>query len=346
MSISDNGKYKVDKLTYILDADIFKEYGLQINDIKPLRNAYIIYTDKGVKFLKRLRAKSDDSNFPYDVIHYLNEKEFTNTENINKTLEGKEFVEKDDGKYILSDAIEGRECDFKNPVELERAIKLMAKMHNASKGFKVPKSSGRYRVGKWSERFEESLSVLKSLKEVICKKNTLSEIDEIFLQWVPFYELTISESIERLNESNYYEICQKFSEEGGICHNDFIERNFIIDKDSEVFFIDFDYCIEELKEWDIAKAVLRVAKDNVWDIDIVKTVIEKYQEVYELSKDELYMIYILISYPFDFINIVRNYYIDKKNWTEKQFYDDIKRKVEYEESKVIFLNDFKTEFLR
>lgn len=345
MSIYDKKQFAEDKLSYILDSDIFNEYGLKINDIKPLRNAYIIYTDNGVKFLKKLRAKSKDSNFPYDVINYLNNNGFINTEKINKTLNENEYVEKDDGKYILSDAIEGRECDFQNPIELKKAINLMAKMHKASIGFKVPETSGRYRVGKWDEVFNDSLNVLKSLKEVVCNKSVITEVDETFLQWAPFYELTISESIQKLNESSYLDICDKFSAEGGICHNDFIERNFIIDNSSEVFFIDFDYCIEELKEWDIAKAILRIAKDNLWDIDIINSILKEYQDIYLLTKDELYIIYILISYPFDFINIVRNYYVDRKDWTEKQFYDDIKRKIDYEDSKVIFLNEFKTQYL-
>ncbi len=336
---------KLVRLNYMLDTDIFSEYGLQVKGIKPIRNAFMVDTDKGKKCLKRLRSKSDDFEFVYNVIKFLRDKGFNNVENINLTTDCKMFVENDTGVYILSDMIDGRECDFKNPVELKKTVEIMADFHKKSLGFVVDKDSPRNHIGKWPANFEDSQNTVVDLKNVIEHKDEKSHIDEIFVKWADYYIDEMKDSIRKLKSSKYDLICERRRKIGGMCHNDFIARNFIIDNNCNVNFIDFDYCIVDSRLWDISKMIQRIAKDNYWDIDVVKFVIDIYNSVYPIDKDELFIIYCSLYFPTDFINIVRGYYINRKDWTEKEFERDMERKVGMESSKEIFLIQFKTKFL-
>jgi CotS family spore coat protein len=305
----------------------------------------MVDTDKGKKCLKRLRSKSDDFEFVYNVIKFLTDKGFSNVEKINLTTKGNMFVENDTGVYILSDMIDGRECDFKNPVELKKTVETMANFHKKSIGFKVSDDNPRNHIGKWMDGFEDSKNAVINLKKVIEYKSNRNYIDEVFTKWAEYYIDEMQDSIKRLTLSKYDLISERRKKIGGLCHNDFIGRNFIIDNECNVNFIDFDYCIVDSRLWDISKMLLRIAKDNHWDMDVVKFVIDTYNAVYPIDKDELFVIYCVLCFPTDFVNIVRAYYINKKDWTEKEFERDIERKVGMESSKELFLIQFKAKFL-
>ena len=41
-------------IRYCLNIRIFDEYDIEVKDIVPLRNVYVLYTDNGTKILKKL----------------------------------------------------------------------------------------------------------------------------------------------------------------------------------------------------------------------------------------------------------------------------------------------------
>ena len=50
-------------VTYELTTDIFEGFGLKVDDIMPIRSVYMLYTDKGIKVLKKLIYGIDDLMF-------------------------------------------------------------------------------------------------------------------------------------------------------------------------------------------------------------------------------------------------------------------------------------------
>ena len=59
---------------YNLDVELFEKFNLKVNDLYPLRNVYILYTDKGEKILKKGDWKISEFNFINSALEYISKK--------------------------------------------------------------------------------------------------------------------------------------------------------------------------------------------------------------------------------------------------------------------------------
>ena len=74
-----------------------------------------------------------------------------------------------------------------------------------------------------------------------------------------------------------------------------------------------------------------------------KEIINKYNKVDPLKKEELELLYIFLKFPHDFYIYSRNYYYKLKAWDEDVFLSRFETKVGYREEREIFLKNFRKE---
>ncbi|MBS5951805.1 MAG: CotS family spore coat protein, partial [Clostridium sp.] len=68
--------------------------------------------------------------------------------------------------------------------------------------------------------------------------------------------------------------------------------------------------------------------------------INSYNEVQKLNKDEIKLIYSILSYPRDFITISRDYYYKQKKWDYEVFLSRLNDKINNEEYRRRFIEEF------
>ena len=137
---------------------------------------------------------------------------------------------------------------------------------------------------------------------------------------------------------NYNSLLEDFNKRV-LCHNDLAHHNFIIDGVG-VRIIDFDYCKIDTRSVDIANFALKVIKNSYYDVDTFKLIINSYNEVQKLNKDEIKLIYSILSYPRDFITISRDYYYKQKKWDYEVFLSRLNDKINNEEYRRRFIEEF------
>jgi CotS family spore coat protein len=236
------------------------------------------------------------------------------------------------------DVVQGRECNFSNPIDVCIAAKGLGELHIASEGFKT-NLSNKYNNGKLIDNFKRRIQEMNFFKSIALAHEKKSEFDEIFLKDAGYYTDQIRDSVSLLEGSYYYKLC---SEEDKIvvCHNDLAHHNILINNE-EAYFIDFDYAIIDLKVHDLCNFMNKVIKNFCFDIEKASLILENYCTTNSLNKRELEVLYAMLAFPEDFYSIAKDYYTRRKDWEEEVFLNRLKKKSSYKEDREEFLREFK-----
>ncbi|MDW8800621.1 CotS family spore coat protein [Clostridium sp. A1-XYC3] len=322
---------------YDLCVELFDKFNLKVYDVMPIRGVYMASTDRGEKILKKVEYTKEELKFIYSILDYIRNK-FSRIVDFVKGADGEIYTIWDGNMYCVMDVVQGKECNFSNPVDLTIAARGLGELHNASEGFKTSLYT-KYNNGKLIDTFKRRVQEMEFFKNIASIHENKTEFDEIFLKNVDYYINQIKASADMLEKSCYYKLC---SEEDKIvvCHHDLAYHNILIN-DGEAYFIDFDYAIIDLKVHDLCNFINKVIKNFAFDVDKANSIIENYCVKNTLSKREIEVLKAMLAFPEDFYSISRDYYAKRKDWDEEVFLDRLKRKSSYKEDREEFLDKFK-----
>ena len=326
---------------YNLDVKLFEAMGFKVKQIIPVRSVHRIVTDKGFFCLKRLKFPMEDMNFIFAVLKHLKEKGFNNAFNIVKQENGDDFINFRGDKYFLTEWIDGRECDFMNPMDLDAAIEVLARLHNASEGYTPAVCPpDRYWYGKWPEYCAYRIEEMRQMKEQVQAKPEKSEVDDIYLDYV---DTCINDGIEALHildKTGYRDLSEEASKKRSFIHHDFAHHNVVHSFDGKIHVVDFDYSIMDIRMHDVGSLILRNMKKTNWDTDKAMDILESYDRRNPISSEELKVLVPFFLFPQDFWMISRQYYVERKDWDEEDFVDKMSIKSEYAFMRRKFIEEF------
>ncbi|KXG76170.1 CotS family spore coat protein [Thermotalea metallivorans] len=328
---------------YILTPNVFRAYGLKVIDIVPKRGIYRIETDQGFKCLKKMKSDPKNIYFTNDAIEHLIKNGFYKVSRIRRTLDGNLFLSDGEDAYLMTDWIDGRECDYENPIELDIAVKTLAELHRASKGFTpFHHDPSRDLLGKWPQIFKARCDELMEMKGMAQKKQDKIKFDEVFLKFVDYYYEEAQEAVACFEQFDYQGLVEQARKEKSFCHNDYAYHNVLVSYDhKDVAILDFDYCVFDLRINDIASIIQRNLKKCFWYIGRAEFILDSYHRQDRLSQDELKGIYAYLKFPTDFWRIASQFYIENKSWSAETYMGKILQKSEWKELREDFLQEFK-----
>jgi len=332
---------------YDLDVNLFSEFNLRVNDVIPVRKVFILNTDKGDKVLKKINYGTSRLEFINYGIEYLKNNNFSRIIEFEKTRNNLIYVPWKDDIYCIMNLVEGRECEYSNPVDVLLVSRALAELHMASYGIinddpfqlLLIKNQNRNLCGKIIEIFNKKLKELMFFKNIATLYENKNEFDYIFLKHEKYYEENIIKSIEILEQSDYYNLCKE-KDKIAFCHHDLAHHNILINEE-KVYFLDFDYAIVDLRVHDICNCINKAIKNFAYDIEKCCSILNEYVKINPLDHRELEVLHGMLSFPQDFYGIARDYYTRKKQWSEEVFLNRLKSKVENREDREVFLEEFK-----
>lgn len=322
---------------YALDMELFDKFDVKVYDVYPLRSVFFVSTNKGNKILKKMEYSTEELKFIYAGLEYI-KKKFNRVMNFYKNEEGEIFISFKGQIYCLIDLVEGIECDFNNPIDISIAAEGLAEMHLASEGFRY-KFLNKDNSGKLIDDFKRRIDEMEFFKRIAEMRENKNEFDNNFLGYADFYIEEIKKSISILENSCYYKLCSE-EDKKALCHHDLAYHNIII-KDNKAYFIDFDYAMIDLKVHDLSNFILKAIKNFAFDVDKAKIILNKYITINTIQNRELKVLYGMLSFPEDIYSISRDYYGRRKSWTDEVFINRLNKKMEQEEFRQDFLNEFK-----
>ena len=297
-----------------------KSFGLKIQQIEKVRNAYKLNTDKGPKCIKKAHASPNYFLFVFSALEHLIQRGFYGAIAYDRTVDGDICMVEDEYIYYMLSWVESRQCRFKKEEELKSAIKTAAHLHITSEGFIPPENSKpRVHYGKWPERFNKRCSDIKGFKETIEGKTRWDSFDKEYYPLIEYYLKQGYEAIELLLNSPYTDICEESKRKGQFCHHDMAEHNFLITPNGDMKIIDFDYCIMDTRLHDLASLIIRNMKRGIWDIDKAYFILNEYSKYNPIDSKDLEVIKYFMIFPQDFWQIGLQYYVEKQPWTMENF---------------------------
>ncbi|AGK95368.1 CotS family spore coat protein [Clostridium pasteurianum] len=324
---------------YDLDVKLFEKFDLKVLDLIPIRKVFLIITDKGDKILKRIDCTLEEFDFVVKALEYISTN-FKRVMGFEDSIDGKKYAEWKGEFYCIMNKVEGRECEFSNPVDLAVSAKGLGELHKASEGFRY-KNSNKNICGNLLKNVNRKKEEMLFFKRMVNLYENKSEFDDIFLMNVDSYIKKIDDCITFLNKTSYYKLC---SEEDKIvlCHHDLAHHNIIINDDN-AYFVDFDFSVIDLKIHDLCNFINKVTKDFSFDIDKARIILDNYCTANTLNKNEFNVLFGMLTFPEDFYDITKDYYSKRKDWEEKIFTSRLKRKIHFEADRQEFLKEFKQE---
>ena len=325
---------------YDLSDEFFSILPFEVEDIIPLRKVFILITNEGKKILKLTDSNEERIEFINLALKYIS-RDFNNVLSYYEDKDGKIIYDLKGKKYVILDMIEGREATFSNPIEIEICSRAIANMHKAGKGVfnNLTIDTVKGNLGEYIPyNFKDAKDEMKKIKENVLKFRYKNEFDNIFLENVDKNIDEIQKAIELISMCDYNNLLEDF-EKRVLCHNDLAHHNFIIDG-NDIKIIDFDYCKIDTRSVDVANLAIKVIKNNYYDIDKFKLIINSYTSIEKLSKQEIKLIYSIIKFPKDFVTIVKDYYYKQKSWDYEVFLSRFKDKVNNDKYRNEFIEQF------
>ena len=300
-----------------MDREIAVNYGLEVKNIVPCKDTYMVHTDKGRKILKKMMFSPERILFIHGAKEHLVNKGFANVDRYMATLKGEPCFPFDNANYVLYDLLEGRECNFDNDTEVCKAAVLLAAMHSASRGYRALEGSKiQDELGMLPVYFNKRLEDIKKLKKIA--KKGKSRFDHMLLENADYFIGLGEQAAAELEKSNYTSLVNEARADGVFCHHDFTHHNIICSEDA-LSVINFDYCCLELKIYDLANLIRRKMRKCNWDMDKAVLILDGYNSVEQLSRDETAVMKLILQFPQKFWRVVNRYYNSRRSWSERSF---------------------------
>lgn len=309
-------------------------YGVKIFSTKQIRGVHCLHTDQGDLCLKKIEYNLKKFLFIYHAMEHLLEHNFKQLPAFIHTLTGEPYFNFQEENYFLSEWLSGRECNFKNPVDLEIALVTLARMHRFSKGFQPPgQIKQRSRLEIWPDRLKKRTANLKKFKELAINKTNPTKIDRYFLKHINSKLADCKKAIKLIDTPIYRNLVKKIKDEGSFCHNDFVYHNVLINdqesykKPPKAYILDFDYCRYDLRVYDLARVIRRIIKEKKYQNDFLDIILSAYNSEYPLETEEYQILAGFLQFPQRFWRIADRYYNQKQAWSEKKYYTQMKNSV-------------------
>lgn len=325
--------------------EIERQFDIKIESIKPNKGVYLIKTNKGMRCLKKINYGVQKLLFVYGAKEHLMNNGFPGVDKYCISIEGNPYALVNEDIYTLSEWIDGRECDFHNSEDLVNAARNLAYMHIASKGYEPPENSKlKSDLGRWLGLMDKRTKSLDKMRDMARKKGNKASFDLNYIKVMEYYKKLGREAIKVMEDSNYYELCKIAEDEKSFCHHDYTYHNIIIDKEEKVNVIDFDYCKKEMRVYDISAFIIKVLKRVDWNIEYASLIINAYNEISPLRKDEYRVLFAFLLFPQRFWRLSNRFYYNEVNWAQNTFNNKIEELIAEQEQYINFIEMFKKEY--
>lgn len=300
-----------------LDREAGEKFGLEVKSLVPYKDTYMLVTSQGRKLVRKMPFSTERLLFVHGAKEHLVKNGFSGVDRYLCTLSGEPYFIFENSCYTLIDFIDGHESSFDNDSDVCEAAAILAKLHQASRGYKATEGSKvQDDLGKLPGFFNKRLEDIKKMKKQA--KKGKGRFDQLFLEHVNhFCEIGESAAAD-LAVSSYENLAEKARAEGLFCHHDYTHHNIMTDG-TKTTVINFDYCCFELKMYDIANFIRRKMRKCEWDITKTEMIVNTYSGIEPLSKEEMAVMRIILQFPQKFWRVINRYYNSRRSWSERSY---------------------------
>lgn len=305
-----------------------------------VRDMCKVRTISGVKYIKKVSYGIDRLIFLHEAKEHLIKNGFYNIDRFYISPEGNPYIIFNENVYIAIDCIDERECDFKKIGDVKTATEVLADFHKNITGYKP--SDGiktRDEIGLLVSTLKKRSDELLRLKKVAQKSR--NRFDFLFIDNVNFFLERSSASLEIMYSPTYSRVLDEAIRKKEYCHRDYSFHNLVFDANDNLYINNFDYFCSEINVYDIASFLRKIMTEYKWNVDIALQIVNWYDTINKIDKDELAVLAALLEFPQKFWRIANRYYNSRRTRPENGFYNKLMDVISEKELYKEFITGFK-----
>ncbi len=353
-------------------SEVYSAYDIQINQVMRGRGAFILRTDKGLFQLKALDGSPSRLEAEFEFKESLRAIGFDSIDYCVKNVDGELYTcDRYGNPYVLRRFFMGRECNPLNQQDIVMGVRNLAKLHQAGKeAFEKGEKDVHIRL---TGDFKKRNQAIKRVNNYILKQKSKKEFEVKYLKTYDyFYEQGVSCQIqyEKLgawgnvtagasNVGGYMTaggatVAGMESGEGaggathlGYCHGMYNHHSLVMTEElgTPVGTIAFDKFYLGNQMDDLYHYARKVVEKNDYSFSVLNTILEEYDKVNALTKEDYQYIYISYLYPEKFYKLANQYMNGSKNWLSPKLLEKLDRYIADEGKKQFLLDKMKKMYL-
>lgn len=295
-------------------SEIVKGFGYKLKSYTPFRNILICNTNHGIKVIKPVENSISKLLFQYSVKEHLYNKGFKQIDRFYISSKNMPYYIHEGTPYVMTDWVEGKECDFSNLYDIKKAISTLGDMHKVSKGMTPVEGS---LIKPYEEnlpfKMKKRIVEFRRIKKIINRQSHLSDFDLLFLRHYRDYEEHGLRALGWLKEIDYNAIRNKIQKEKFFCHNDYTYHNLLMLPKGHVYVTRFEHCKYGFPIYDLIYVLKKIMRKHKWDIKVADELLLLYNQKVDINDVKNVLISLLL-FPDDFWKVCNRYYNSKRSW--------------------------------
>lgn len=317
-------------------AIILENYEIEVLRTWKGRGAVLCETPQGILILKEYLGHREKVAFQDALLHMVQEKGFHQAESIVKNKEQELLTQDVDGTaYILKTYEDGRECNIKDMEECRSAVETLALLHKVSWSENLLSELAQpYSVCK---EFYKHNRELRKVKKYLKDRGQKSDFEIALLH---SYDYFLNLALQVTEELRFFE---NERENHFICHGDYQYHNVLV-SGGKMHVINFEKCLYDSPVRDLYLFLRKLLEKSEWSEFVGFNLIQAYEKIRPMEKEEYRQLYFRLSYPEKFWKIVNFYYNSGKAWIPDKNMEKLVKIVDQEKSKQQFLENLKRRY--
>lgn len=316
--------------------EIVDQYDLEVKNVYRVRGAYMLDTAKGLYIMREFRSNEQKAELAQQVKESLIEKGYEYVDVYERNKEEKLIAENSMGnQYVIKRWFIGEECNLKQPEDVARAAKNLARLHLLMRN--ATKEPSIFQADTYGETLIRHNRELRRVRTYIKDKKQRNEFELMFLSVFSEFYQEAEQAESMLADLSGNALYEELEKEQTLCHGSYNYHNLIL-LPADVATTNFEHVHLQLQCMDLYDLLRKLMEKNNWNITLFATAMEHYENVRPLSKEEKYLLYLLLVYPEKFWKITNFYYNSKKTWMSGKNIEKLQGLQQQKNQRRIFLD--------
>lgn len=319
------------------DLQVLEQYPFDVKVSWRTRGAFLLDTSVGRLSIQEFSGSTYKLEREQELLVHLRELKYL----VDRMVPDKEgqlaTVYREYDRFVVKEALEGRECDTRSESEILKAASLLASLHRDLREFCMLSDADRLRLSAPDavEELKRHNRELRKIYTFIRKKNRKNEFETAYVNCFPEIIKEAQEMECRLRESSYYKLRQKALDEGHFCHGEYLHHNILV-QNGKMAVVNFGKFAVDVQVNDLYLFMRKILEKQHYDLRLGKRILQSYESVRELSEEEKEYLGIRIRYPEKFWKLANYYYNTNKAWIPGKHMEKLEKFLSQQEKRISF----------
>ncbi len=318
------------------ELEILEQYDIDVKSTRKIRGAILCDTNQGVFLLKELQCSEKRIPVLYELQNHLRQEGYLGIDVLVQNKDGELVsVSEDEQKFLLKKWFYGKECDSNREIDIMEGVRNLALIHRImKKEFETELSPKEDMANEFLRHNRE----LKKVRSFIRGRVGKGEFELLYLKhFDEMYEWAICAS-EKLENTGYKNLLEKSVGEGLLVHGDYNYHNILMTPNG-IATTNFDHFYRGIQVTDFYYYLRKTLEKNQWNVSLGSRMIENYNRIHPLSKEELEYIAVCMAYPEKFWKAANSYYRSSKVWVSAKSLEKLELAIRQTKQKKKFLEN-------